>query len=523
MQLPPWDRRLVSCFFGLIVAMGAGPLYCVSAYGPQLRAALRLSQTQLFTITSVGLVLMGFGVLNGRLLDRFGPAVVSLIACVEAAVAFLGVWQIVRGVLDHAPAAIAPLLGVLFGIAGQSANACSGIALVSTKRNYSRTPYLGLLTGIVKFAVPGGAVLFAAIFLGSFEHNLATFMLVVACVTCGITLLAAATVRFHTPKAQAPGEVQKLLSSPFASAQRSSGSVNANFVAPHHASGGAVDMEQGGSPAQQQRSSASSNVLSSLRPVSGSSRAVDNALEVRNSSRDLTNAQPPRPRPLLKDVSSSHMRSITGMEYLSSPLFGMVWAAYAIANGAGMYAISVVGSMTISLGGAASGQAYAVMAIGAANAIGRLVMGPMFDKFPHMPTMALFTAVPCILAVLFVLMAFVATPQWLLPMAAVIGACFGVLNTTSAVVCSEFFGVSNFGFNYGFISLAPGVGGMAFSIFSGVLYDSQVPRGEHVCLGRQCFRVALLTVAACCVGSAVVSGVLLRQQQRRGGRHRVRK
>ncbi|KAF8939678.1 hypothetical protein BGZ47_008082 [Haplosporangium gracile] len=64
------------------------------------------------------------------------------------------------------------------------------------------------------------------------------------------------------------------------------------------------------------------------------------------------------------------------------------------------------------------------------------------------------------------------------------GSVFGVAPT----IVSEWFGVSNFGTNWGWISIAPAIGGQVFNLIFGWLYDLEAVR-EHTleCFGIECF------------------------------------
>ncbi|KAF9104716.1 hypothetical protein BGX29_001398 [Mortierella sp. GBA35] len=64
------------------------------------------------------------------------------------------------------------------------------------------------------------------------------------------------------------------------------------------------------------------------------------------------------------------------------------------------------------------------------------------------------------------------------------GSVFGVAPT----IVSEWFGVGNFGTNWGWISIAPAVGGQVFNLVFGWLYDREAEH-EHTleCFGVECF------------------------------------
>ncbi|GJJ69748.1 hypothetical protein EMPS_02096 [Entomortierella parvispora] len=67
------------------------------------------------------------------------------------------------------------------------------------------------------------------------------------------------------------------------------------------------------------------------------------------------------------------------------------------------------------------------------------------------------------------------------------GSVFGVAPT----IVSEWFGVSNFGTNWGWISIAPAIGGQVFNLVFGSLYDREAQH-EHTleCFGVECFHTS---------------------------------
>ncbi|KAG0014797.1 hypothetical protein BGZ82_001654 [Podila clonocystis] len=69
------------------------------------------------------------------------------------------------------------------------------------------------------------------------------------------------------------------------------------------------------------------------------------------------------------------------------------------------------------------------------------------------------------------------------------GSVFGVAPT----IVSEWFGVHSFGLNWGWISIAPAVGGQFFNLVYGSLYDREA-RHEHTleCFGRECFHYSFV-------------------------------
>ncbi|KAG0374291.1 hypothetical protein BGX24_010583 [Mortierella sp. AD032] len=69
------------------------------------------------------------------------------------------------------------------------------------------------------------------------------------------------------------------------------------------------------------------------------------------------------------------------------------------------------------------------------------------------------------------------------------GSVFGVAPT----IVSEWFGVSNFGTNWGWISIGPAVGGQVFNLVFGWLYDLEAQQEHSLeCFGTECFHTSFV-------------------------------
>ncbi len=151
-------------------------------------------------------------------------------------------------------------------------------------------------------------------------------------------------------------------------------------------------------------------------------------------------------------------------EVLSTPQFYFLWLMYAFNAGAGLM---VIGKLAIVVQKQADYKGgfilVALMAIG--NAGGRLIAGTFSDKLGRIRTMQIFTLLQM---VLMFLMPFMNSVAMLVPAAILIGACYGSNLALFPSITKDFFGLKNFGVNYGLVFTAWGVGSI-MAVISGII------------------------------------------------------
>jgi MFS transporter, OFA family, oxalate/formate antiporter len=143
-------------------------------------------------------------------------------------------------------------------------------------------------------------------------------------------------------------------------------------------------------------------------------------------------------------------------EVLRTSAFYRLWMMFAIGAGAGLMIIGNVAGMAKQSLGTMAWVVVAVMALG--NACGRLVAGIVSDKFGRMPTMIVMMTVQA--AMMATLPMVSSTNAFLMLLAAAcVGFNYGTNLSLFPSVSKDFFGLKNFGTNYGLIFTAWGVGG----------------------------------------------------------------
>jgi MFS transporter, OFA family, oxalate/formate antiporter len=171
-------------------------------------------------------------------------------------------------------------------------------------------------------------------------------------------------------------------------------------------------------------------------------------------------------------------------EVLGTVQFYLLWFMYACGAGAGLMVISKLATIGEKQAGYEHGFVLvAAMAIG--NGAGRIVAGSLSDKLGRGRTMFgcfLFQAVLMVLlsmankdavagAPVLANMPFLTSEAALIVMAALMGANYGANLSLFPSVTKDYYGLKNFGVNYGFVFTAWGIGGFVFPLLAGRLHD----------------------------------------------------
>jgi len=185
-------------------------------------------------------------------------------------------------------------------------------------------------------------------------------------------------------------------------------------------------------------------------------------------------------------------------EMLRTWQFYVIWFMYACGAGAGLMIISVLKKIVKMQGTFTAFQAtivVSVLAVG--NGAGRIIAGVASDKLGRKATMfgcfVLQAGMLCLLAMARegnVLTTLVALGF----LSALIGANYGANLSLFPSITKDFYGLKNFGVNYGLVFTAWGVGGFMLSQWAGRMYDR-----------TQSFNVAYYGAAALLVLAAVLT------------------
>ncbi len=168
----------------------------------------------------------------------------------------------------------------------------------------------------------------------------------------------------------------------------------------------------------------------------------------------------PKPAAVMVDYSVSEM--------LRTPQFYILWIMYVFAAGAGLMIIGKLAKIVDLQAGIKAGFAFvAFLAVG--NAAGRIIAGVLSDKIGRSRTMFI---VFVIQAVLMFILRGLGSYATLFGASVLIGANYGANLSIFPSVTKDFFGLKNFGVNYGMIFTAWGVGGILGPMLSGYIFDT---------------------------------------------------
>ncbi|RNC67315.1 MAG: MFS transporter [Desulfuromonadales bacterium] len=159
----------------------------------------------------------------------------------------------------------------------------------------------------------------------------------------------------------------------------------------------------------------------------------------------------------------------TAGEMLKSGKFYILWLAYFIGAGAGLMVIGSVAGIAKKSMGSMAFVAVAIMALG--NAAGRVVAGILSDKIGRMATL-------CIVFVLQAALMFAAIPlvgagtpnaTLIVLLATFIGFNYGANLSLFPSFSKDYWGLKNYGLNYGILFTSWGVGGFVMGRVSEML------------------------------------------------------
>ena len=160
-------------------------------------------------------------------------------------------------------------------------------------------------------------------------------------------------------------------------------------------------------------------------------------------------------------------------EMMSTPQFYLLWFMYACGAGAGLMIISKL--VKIGQEQADYKQGFilvAAMAVG--NGIGRIVTGSLSDKLGRRNTiLGCFVFQACLMVILSMVAkdSILANIGVLIVLSALLGANYGANLAVFPSITKAYYGLTNFGVNYGLIFTAWGAGGFLLPLLAGALHD----------------------------------------------------
>ncbi len=177
--------------------------------------------------------------------------------------------------------------------------------------------------------------------------------------------------------------------------------------------------------------------------------------------------------PALASASARPARPVVDYawtEMLGTHQFYLMWIMYAFAAGAGLMIIGKLAKIVEVQGGLKMGFVFvALLAVG--NAGGRILAGTMSDRIGRSMTMMI---VFVFQAGLMFLLPYVSHVGWFVVLSILLGANYGANLALFPAATKDYFGLKNFGVNYGWVFTAWGVGGFVLPMISGKVYDASL-------------------------------------------------
>jgi MFS family permease len=201
-------------------------------------------------------------------------------------------------------------------------------------------------------------------------------------------------------------------------------------------------------------------------------------------------AEPADPGPVAKLNAAKPAVSAGFAEMLRSPKFYVLWLAYFIGAGAGLMVIGSVAGLAKKSMGSMAFVAVALLALG--NAGGRVVAGVLSDKIGRRATLFIMLAFQSLL--MFAAAPVIATNNaaLLVLLACFIGFNYGSNLSLFPSFAKDYWGLKNYGLNYGILFTAWGVGGFFMGRVSEMLLTK--PDGLRLSFALS---GTLLAVGAC--------------------------
>ncbi|KAJ7074054.1 major facilitator superfamily domain-containing protein [Mycena amicta] len=503
--------RLTTLFASLLVAVGAGTNYVFSAYSPQLAARLNINHTQLNVIAlAANIGVYSSGPFWGRIVDSRGPRIPIAFAFFFLFGGYAGIRHFYDAGVPAGSTISTFGLGLLIAcsfMTGAGGNAAFSGAINSTAKSFPDKAR-ATTTGIVLSGFGLSAFFFSTIAHVLFPGDTSSFLLLLSCGTALTTIigfffvrtipLAAADIEHHVATSTAEAEATIF----------------------HH-------VDDSHTPLLEDRHN--------IDDAGSGDEYVPNArgieLSPPRSSSSLSS-----PRVAAHSHSRGRSRSkveviegpnIYGRALWVNPDFWLLFLILSLLSGTGLMYINNVGSMSQALYAKASPtydeveaskwQAAQVSTISVMNFSGRIIIGLISDNIKNR------FGFPRSYSLLIVSTLFFSSQLLALQITAVedlwkasvlVGLSYGTIFGLFPTVCIEFFGLSHFSENWGFLSLSPLAGGNLFSIAFGRNLDAHEPGettstrtvaaiagGTRQCLeGRGCYVATLaLTCGACFV------------------------
>jgi MFS transporter, OFA family, oxalate/formate antiporter len=161
-------------------------------------------------------------------------------------------------------------------------------------------------------------------------------------------------------------------------------------------------------------------------------------------------------------------------EMLATPQFYLCWLLYAVGAGAGLMIISQLAVAVAKQANMLASGFWLVMACGVGNGAGRILAGMLSDKLGRQRTLQgcfLIQAVVLLVLSMALPETVVGSLPSMLVLSALVGANYGANLAIFPSITKDYYGLKNFGVNYGLVFTAWGFGGFLLAQAASKVYD----------------------------------------------------
>lgn len=165
--------------------------------------------------------------------------------------------------------------------------------------------------------------------------------------------------------------------------------------------------------------------------------------------------------------STKSTKEFESGEMLKTKQFKIIWSMFACGTFAGLLIIGQLSKIGLEQSGITNGFILAAL-YAVFNALGRVSWGIISDRIGRTKSLFIMFALQ-VLA--YILLPFATTPVILMIGVATVGFTFGGMLTVFPSITGDYFGMKNFGVNYGFVITAWGIGGVFGPLVGGLIRD----------------------------------------------------
>lgn len=503
-------RAVLSFVWAGLMMIAAGTQYAFSAYSPDLRTILQVSQgTISAAASSMQMGLYVCGIVPGGIFDvvrlkarqpgrsqllrnRAAPIAVLLLSAVMHLIGFGGVWLLTdvdQEVLKGQPTWVTVLLYVSFfciGIGSASLYTASLSPQIHTANNLFPS-FRGVTVGCLVTFFGASAAVFAALYSAFFAPEAGSLLGFLALVTVSVSVIGMLTV--------AEVEVAEFYTAPVCPSSRPKSRMRSSSRSPSP-SRASAEQGQGQPP-----------VRTSAEHGQGK-KSKSEKLPLLQPGKEIRIEGKPKERALLQAALTIE--------------FWFLFIAFGLMAGSGFVIFNQLGELNYALGGGTDPPSALVITLSVCNALSRVGTGLIGDaamRTCRLPRAWWIVSSGLIMTFSHVWLSFVEKSSDILIAVIACGIGYGSLMAATPTVLCDAYGVRYFASNWAALRAAPAAGSLFLAtLLASKVYDAHTPPGETRCSGPECFRVTFIVSAALSLLSvlmATIAAIMLPKRLKR--------